>query len=147
MMTLEYLRISLGGGFIHLVCRVLQLPPSLAVCSSALMISTTCATCALLVPLVHCPRPVSKFTLRPDLLQGHKGGKVKRSPRRLYINVPQTMAQCSFSYYNSLFFMKDRNKKNHSSVHSLKLLTNAKIHIFNYVPHQNKRNVYFIKSL
>ena len=34
--------------------------------------------------------------------------------------------------------------KYHTSVHSLKLSTNAKIHIFYYVPHQNKRNVYFV---
>ena len=54
-------------------------------------------------------------------------------------------AEICFSYHNILFFRTDgRRKKYPTLVHSLKWPTYAKIHIFNDVPHQNKRNVYFV---
>ena len=49
-----------------------------------------------------------------------------------------------FFLLQNIFNDRLRTKNYSTLVHSLKLLTNAKIHIFCYIPHQNKRNVYFV---
>ena len=54
------------------------------------------------------------------------------------------MKKSVFLLTNFYFLWQTKNKKYPALIHSLRWSTNAKIHLFNYVLCQNKRNVYFV---
>ena len=61
--------------------------------------------------------------------------------------IPRIPGKCRNQFFFLQFFIfhdRQKTKIYPTLVHSLILSTNSKIHIFNYVPHKNKRNVYFV---
>lgn len=95
-------------------------------------------------------RTLGKF-LDPQILPGEKSGTFRDSAPEVCGGCTWVVLDFSGKCRNQFFLLQIlifydrlRTKTYPTSVHSLKLLTNAKIYIFCYIPHQNYRNVYFL---